>query len=190
MKDETVQMWEEKLGDSKGWVGNCYAIARQAINEGIVDGIAVYGHWLGGAAPDSYFSYKTVPFIHHGWIRNKYVIVDPTRWVFFGNEPFIWFGPLDSPEYDEGGNLWLKMMERPCPAFDPTEKLIEADWPDPVYDLIGGSVGVTVSQAFWIGNLSLITLGELALPAYQALEQAGLKAAIPLDNWRKVMVHG
>lgn len=186
--DETIAMWTEKLGPTEAWLGRCYEIACAACEKGLVEGTPIYGHWLGFVDENSFFANRRyLPFIQHGWIQNAFAIVDPTRWVFEDAEPYIWFGPLDTPEYDEGGNQWRQANERSCPLAQPGDKEIKGlQLPVPVFDMLPDALHITLSQVFWLANLSLTTLGELAKPVYQGLIKAGYQAAIPLDNRRKV----
>jgi hypothetical protein len=79
------------------WVGNCYAIAYQLVEAGLVEGRAVYGHYLGPIAKDSFFSEKglAVGFVPHGWVlMGDGRVLDPTRWVFENVEPYIYVGEV------------------------------------------------------------------------------------------------
>jgi hypothetical protein len=39
----------------------------------------------------------------------------------------------------------------------------------------------------WLGSLPLPVLGRHAKPIFMAIEQAGLRAFIPIDNYSKVL---
>ena len=176
----------------ENWEGNCYGIACAIVEHGLVEGKAQYGHWLGPVAPGSMFD-RGIPFARHGWVQcNGDMILDPTRWVFEGAEPYIWIGPNDG-SYDPGGNVWRKRWERPCPLFDPESKQVSLQFTDlldrsAIMDLLDNPPAVTIEQAFWLANLSFLTLGlVLAHALYQALDIAGLRALVPIDNWRLAM---
>ena len=191
MQRRIEKRWIEICGEPETWIGNCYAVACMAVDAELVEGIPVYGHWLGQVAKGTFFydRHKELPFITHGWIRSSIAIIDPTRWAFCGVAPEIFWSPLDDPRYDEGGNRWRKEMERPCPEFNLMDKTVEpVGLPQPIWDMIEGREDkITIKQACWLGNLSLITLGDFAKPVYESLQKAHLKAIVPLDNWRKVM---
>lgn len=100
------------------WPGNCYAIACQMVEAGLVTGRAVYGHYLGRIRPGTLFYGK--PIVHHGWVVTAdEQIIDPTRWVFEGVAPYIHYATTaNSHEYDEGGNVFLLTQRRPAPAHN------------------------------------------------------------------------
>ena len=94
----------ERIGvELSDWPGKCYAVACQMLKAKVVKGRPAYGNYHGPVVASSMFFGKTV--VRHGWIeRADGMIVDPTRWVFEGVEPYIYEG-LPSMEYDEGANL-------------------------------------------------------------------------------------
>ena len=188
-----IKQVAEQIGIApREWEGNCYSIACKITKAGLVEGIPRYGHWLGPVVSGSIFD-KGMPFVRHGWIEQENgMIVDPTRWVFEGVEPYIWSG-LDDGNYDPGGNIWRRNWERPCPEYTSSGKQINLEFDNPedysiIMDMLRYPPNVTVEHAFWLANLSILTLGmKLAKGVYQALEKAGLRAAIPIDNWVIVM---
>ncbi|WP_217648976.1 hypothetical protein, partial [Paracidovorax wautersii] len=145
-----------------------------------------------GAVDESSIFYgKSV--VRHGWIEcDDGSLVDPTRWVFEGAEPYIYFG-RPSREYDEGANRLRACFARPAPIFDPlkTMVVIPGRVESEVFaSLLGMDVvrsEINVEQAFWIGNLTLDALGVYANMVYQALEKMGLKVFVPIDNYMKVV---
>jgi len=166
------------------WEGNCFAVASQMVEKGIVEGEAVYGHFLGGASKEGYWAARSDnPFIRHGWIiLPDGRILDPTRWSFEAVEPYIWVGE-NSGEYDRGGNKLLGMIaeRRPWPDFDEdAEKTYKFEWMEEiVMDLENAGahlrdpldpdimerdpldfgepyhLTLTGEQVFWIANLPL-----------------------------------
>lgn len=120
-------------------------------------------------------------------------IIDPTRWVFEGREPYIYEGRND--HYDAGGNQFRAATERPFPAYDPdAERSDLAVWKFDraahnfvMVELFEGAPGVTNDMAFWLANLALPRLGFHARPIYQAIVESGLRGNIPIDNYRMVM---
>ena len=200
MKLLTIQKVEKALGIKvERWKGKCHLISTQLVEKGLIKGRAVYGHWLGPISRISFFKNRRgLPFIHHGWVETEdRKIVDPTRWVFEAVKPYIYFGKNDY--YDEGGDKFRKAMERPCPAYNKKSKHIPfciedeggeiEEATDYILELLGTTADkVTLDHAFWLGNLSIITLGKYAPNVYQWLDCIGLKAIVPIDNWNLVMV--
>lgn len=76
------------------WAGNCFGIACAMVEAGIVEGTALYGHWIGPIHPRSYFSSRAGHrFCQHGWIETEDgEVVDPTRWAFENKDPYIYIG--------------------------------------------------------------------------------------------------
>lgn len=119
-------------------------------------------------------------------------IIDPTRWVFEGREPYIYEGWND--HYDAGGNQFRAAMETPCPTYSSSAKRADlAVWKFDraahrfvMGELFGGAPGVTFDMAFWLANLALPRLGLHARAIYCALDDGGLHSLIPIDNYRMV----
>lgn len=203
------------LGPTDGWKGNCYAIAKKAVDEKLIPGTAVYGMWHGPIAKGSYFEERgqRVPFVQHGWILlpegdPSGVICDPTRWVFENVRPYIYLGPSD--HYDEGANE-LRRHEPP-PEFDAldgstqtvvfrsevlgsaawtfVEKLLHLDqyMPEPAEDSEDEyEIGtVSVEMLFWIANRPPDVLGQHTAEIYRAIDKLGYGAAIPFDNRKMI----
>jgi hypothetical protein len=91
----TLAECEKALGEkAEAWVARCYEISCAIVVAGLVDGEAVYGHWLGDVAPGSHFADRgRLAFIQHGWILLKDGrVLDPTRWVFENVTPYLYVG--------------------------------------------------------------------------------------------------
>lgn len=185
------------------WPGNCFTVACALVDKkGGVDGDAVYGHWTGPVAPGTMFHGK--PLIQHGWVlRSDGTVVDPTRFVFEGAEPYIYEGPADY--YDEGGNAWRKAMLSPAPDFN--EKLDNPNFMKlvkwkPKNQRLARAVDILLEpakrkvgflsrhQLFWLANLPYEMLTpvpglDLAPDLYKELGKLGLEVAVPLDNRRR-----
>jgi len=122
-------------------------------------------------------------------------IIDPTRFAFTGEAPFIYIGPSDY--YDAGGNRWrmATMRSVPVPSYRAQDQRIELDLPHETWRFIamlvagnGYPFGVaTFPMLMWVGNLPLQVLGDHAKPIFQALVRAGHGAIAPLDNRRLVL---
>jgi hypothetical protein len=169
------------------WPGNCYAIASLMVDKGY-GGALRYGHWLGPVSEGSMFYGRVI--VRHGWIEAGDIVIDPTRWVFENNPPYIWCDHDIYGYYDAAGDSLRQALERPAPLFDPTAKRvkldIEGEVADFVYSAIRGET-VTIDHVYWLANLSLKTLGDFAVPVYLALKHAGYRAAIPIDNYRLIL---
>jgi hypothetical protein len=173
------------------WHGNCYAIACQIIKEDFIKGRAVYGHYYGPVTnTNPYFNSSRI-FQRHGWISADLRIIDPTRWIFEETEPYIYTSP-QTPDYDEGGNRLRQRTHLFPPEFDPEDKKQKLNLSRNaetflLENLLGGSPEITFRQIIWIANQRPETLGKYAKEIYVAIKQANLKAAIPIDNWDRIM---
>jgi hypothetical protein len=125
--------------------------------------------------------------------RELQCIIDPTRWVFEGVEPYIYVGRND--HYDMGGNELRAALRQPCPAYDstaPRSKLAVWKYDRKAHQFVmakmfGGAPGVTERMAAWLANAPLGDLGRFAAPIYRALIDAGHGAHIPIDNRHAVV---
>jgi len=192
------------------WEGNCYAVACQILKAGLVDGRAVYGAWYGDINTDGYWKHRAGGlFVRHGWIElPDGRILDPTRWSFEAVEPYIWIGPGDSREYDEGNNTLAEMMlsRNPWPEPDgsktyPFELLAEivrdlehygAELTDEEIDGLDYrhiDCDLTGPQVFWLANfpLTLYSSRDHAREVYTQVAEHGFQAYVPMDNWKAVM---
>jgi hypothetical protein len=200
---QTVAAVERALGlPAKKWAGSCYAIACQIVEHKLVQGVAVYGHWLGRVHPKSMFAGKLL--IHHGWINlTEGGILDPTRWEFEQTAPYIFWSPTVGSEYDEGGNKFRAANIRPPPAFDEPfgrepYQFAEKDMPPATWQWMEQALKadfkkqpphlLSCGQLFWLANLPLDALGPHAKPLFEAIKKLGSgQAAVPIDNWKRVM---
>ena len=123
------------------WDGNCYGIACEIVKSGLVKGRAVYGHYYGFVAKGEKWNTKRL-FQRHGWIVSELgQIIDPTRWSFEGNEPYIAIFESNSEfikDYDEGGNRLRESMTRPPPAFSSEDKIIHLEVDENIKEFIEG----------------------------------------------------
>jgi hypothetical protein len=187
MKIPSLKKVEAVLGPAHTWAGRCYAIAKQMVEKGLVKGKARYGHWLGPVVKGTIFSYR--PIIQHGWIVVGDKIVDPTRWVFEGVKPYIYYGKNDY--YDVGGNtLREKMMGAPLPQSGKKCNLPLPSKSKEYFLSLLGAKEFWTSDLFWLGNLSLNILGIHAKALYTALKKIGRPAVVPIDNYRLIMEGG
>lgn len=193
---------ESSLGEpARAWKGRCYEIASRIVHKGLVQGTAVYGHWLGPVHKRSMFHRDgRPPFVAHGWIVLPDArVLDPTRWAFEAKKPYLFLGD-PGKLYDEGGNSVRKLLRGPIPRFDGDEQLFTLTdrimpsatwtWVEKYLDLdYSGDAepGVLcVSQILYLANAPLDELGTQAAPVYAALEKLACVALIPHDNYLRV----
>lgn len=201
--DLTLAMVEKALGEpADKWEARCYEIAVKMVRLGLVEGVAVYGHYHGPICPWSpFFASSGGGFVHHGWIAlSDGRVLDPTRWVFEGEEPYLYLGEFHSKEdeefYDEGGNKVRTMLGRNNrPRYDESEQQrsfaavspeVWAHIASLVEDVLRESRELSIYETMWLANLPPETLRPFAAEIYAALEAMGLKAFIPIDNYRRV----
>lgn len=211
MKPEelTVEVVEGALGKLRErWKGQCFTVASMIVDRGLVEGRAVYGHFVGHIDPKSYFGSRSRhPFVQHGWVRLcDGRILDPTRWTFELNEPYIWLGENDG-SYDEGGNRWRIATMSPWPDPEPGERryqfqlgpevirdleahgaeLVEEELDGLDYDLV--SLELTTTQVCWLANFPLTCFSTTwhAADVYAQIVGYGLEAFIPIDNREAVL---
>ena len=113
---EPVSELETTIGiPAKEWAGRCTEVADKLQKSGLElakETTAHYGHWTGPIHSKSRFANR--PVTHHGWLQKGETVIDPTRWVFENNEPYIYVGKND--HYDDGGQeLNMKRVGK-CPA--------------------------------------------------------------------------
>lgn len=175
------------------WEGNCTVIAQAVLEAGLVpNGKLQYGIWWGKISSDTIFGGR--PFTHHSWIKlPDGTIVDPTRWVFEGTEPYIFVGK-NAGEYDFGSNrLRRETMSRfPIPAYEPgqdvtlplcenTQRSIQTLFDNKDTRISRSQVGWLANRAFDLFNRD--TTKEI----YRAMVNAGYRAFIPIDNRNEIL---
>lgn len=201
----SLRQVERVLGPARQWAGRCYEVACACVERKLVDGVAVYGHWVGPAHPKSYFGRSSrgrLGFVPHGWVMLRDGrVFDPTRWAFTGEDPGLYVGAAGE-EYDEGGNRLREDRLRPPPRFDrdeggPVFVLGKELLPSPAwfhveellredYSEDDHSPGeVTLAQLVWLANLPYDFLAPHAREVYGCLEKVGQGALVPVDNRRR-----
>lgn len=187
------------LGAPENWAGNCYATAHKLKESGLLAAMEeefgavklCYGIYDGEIASDSMFARK--PFARHGWLEfEEGIVVDPTYWVFVGEEPSL--RVADVGNYDLAASRLCQRVRNDTkpPPFDESHGVIRWTINDPdvtafVEVLLGehsqiGDGVLSRGQAHWLGNRPLSALGNRAEELYRALKVLGLSALIPLDN--------
>lgn len=186
------------------WSGRCYEIAFKILELSFVKGSSiegrfpdgtrcVYGHFTGERNAAGAFPYDDrVPFARHGWLKLPGGKVwDPTRWAFTTHEPVVWIGP--DTDYDEGGNDYRMATLGDPPPFTAGDHELELKglsdtaiaW---LKNLFGNDPPTVISnhQVFYLGNLPPDRIIETR-SVYEALNEAGRGAVIPIDNERMVL---
>ena len=167
------------------WAGECYGVACDFTEKELVEGVAVYGHYLGLIHEESLFSsLRHVGFCQHGWVSlPDGSVLDPTRWVFEHTKPYIYEGPAD--DYDEGGNKLRKTLRGACPPFAGTSTIVALDESTASFvRQLAGDEPLDDRRLAWIANTPLAELGTFAPAIYEAIRRAGYGALIPFDNER------
>lgn len=186
------------------WPGRCYEVA--VVAAGLAEGAtAVYGHYLGRVAPGTLFTGRP-GFVRHGWVvLASGIVVDPTRWVFEGVEPYLFVSPL-TDEYDEGGNQLRRVLQGEAPVFHSHDRVVNIAthmlpapawmWMEEILNLqknFGDEDyepgDVSFTQLLWIANLDPRAMGvdgEHAESIYTMLDKLDQAALIPIDNQRMV----
>lgn len=199
----TLQDVEQAMGvPAAQWHGRCFEVATAAAK--LIPGSrAVYGHWLGDVAPEGFWGrIQNGPFIPHGWVRLKEGgVLDPTRFSFENKEPYLWEGS-NGTEYDEGGNRWRTETMGPPPDFEPGDVFTanERILPSAAWTFIEGLLNldscwdedyepgdISKMQLLWLANYDPNLMEGHAPAIYKMLDHFGLKAAVPIDNWLKVL---
>lgn len=112
----TIEDCERVCGSPEIWRGRCYFVALSLVTEGLVDGEQVSGWYCGPIDPEGYWGRaagighaidlhrggKGRTLVRHGWVSlADGRILDPTRWVFTNEKPFIYISEGDDPDYEE-----------------------------------------------------------------------------------------
>lgn len=184
------------------WPGKCYGISLAIchVKRLKIPGRPVYGAWDGPVHRDSLFAGKIL--VNHGWIAlEDGRILDPTRWVFECNDPYLFCG-VDTDSYDLGSNRRKERFLQPPPkkvkdqkqyslnfkSFDTARFVLEIfQGAVKPADLKGWRVKLTHPQVLWLASYPLHLLGAHAGAIYLAAIDAGHPAAIPLDNREAVL---
>lgn len=180
------------------WVMRCHEISAMAIGSGCITGSTIYGNYYGPISSECPMeewilrSQQGIP-VRHGWIRQpSNVIIDPTRWVFEGADPYVALilsGDKEHQEYDPGAQILRAHTAGPLPTrgSDKLEHSLELDkslitWSKLMLQDKQGPP-YTVLQIMWLANVTPAVLGMVAPFFYRALADAGYKTAIPVDYW-------
>lgn len=182
------------------WKGNCFAVASKVVDAGLVQGVAVYGHYAGRVSHARGAYYAKSGSTQHGWVNlMDGRIFDLTRWVFENKKPYLHLGPR-SAEYDEGGNDLNKSHRGPPPRFDPDEEqheftsdMLSSAAYNKVEKILRVDITVqepgflTETQIRWLANAHFDDLQPHAVEVYSAIESLGgtFPAYIPFDNRKR-----
>ncbi len=188
MKLPSIRLIADAIGLSvEEWPGKCTLVVDRVLKTGLIQGRAMYGHYLGYIHPDAEF-FGGRSFTHHGWIENKGKVIDCTRWVFENVPPYIYVADLDRNEYDFGGNLLAARMRSPLPEFNSDEKTFVLPKKLAFLKNFGFKKQCSFSQAFWAANIPIFQM-ELknAEALYKWLSDNDMEGLIPYDNKKYVL---
>lgn len=181
-----IDLVEKKIWiPASEWPGRCYEIAAKILKSEIVNGKLRYGHWLGPVKFGTMFYGKQL--IHHGWIEQKDLIIDPTRWVFEGVASYIYVGENDY--YDVGGNVFRSLSLQPPQSYE-NQKEVEVKASKELEEFLLNLLGhpyLTAVGLFWIANLPVKMLGSFAKETYRLLDKMKMSAFVPIDNYDLIM---
>lgn len=185
--------------DAVRWKGRCHEVALAIIRQKLVTGKAVYGMFYGKIAGGSYFNpgEKTAKMLQrHGWIElADGRILDPTRWVFENKEPYLWVSSVPAvkcEEYDLGASRFNSHHAAPILDFHDamtlvmnreTSVLLDSVMETPIVCRVLGRKQVDYIAHINPQKYKLETMKTL----YSLVEQAGMRAYIPIDFWHYVM---
>lgn len=184
------------------WRGNCYGVSTLMVNSGICPegSRTAYGLFLGKVHRESEFAPRAlVGLVRHGWIQvdgEQPIIIDPTRWVFECEDPYIFVAPKIecANEYDEGANTLRRSMVRPPPKFRKDMKTASLRLSEPAWNLIGYLLGdkkpkerLTFERLCWLSSLPLDFYGSFAKEIFSAVVKSGHPEYIPIDNRRLIL---
>lgn len=184
-----LHLAEDIVGEpAEDWPGRCFEIASKIAPK--IGGKPLYGLYLGPIAEGSYFdARRAVGFCRHGWIEMPGgEVVDPTRWVFEGVDPYIYQGPADY--YDLGGSTLMRVARhlRGDDPGEPLEKpLVFGDErvAKAVRGLLGGRDPEGFNDLWRLAHTTPYILGPEAGPSvYRAIRAVGRGALIPIDFQR------
>jgi hypothetical protein len=176
------------------WVANCYAVSSAIVDAGLIQGKAVFGKYHGFINENSFFKKST--FTNHGWILTKDgKIIDPTRWVFENTNPYIYICDSDNNDYDQGSNVIKNILSslQNVPVFDDSLRVITIDNEEIEHyfsELLGKEKiphKISINQILSIASSSVNTLGCAAKPIFTWLNEKGLSAFVPIDNFEMIM---
>jgi hypothetical protein len=149
---------------------------------------AVYGLYHGTCVGRNH------PFYRHGWVVMGRDVLDPTRFVFEGEKPYLFEGKLaEQPEYDEGMRIARSANRKPFP-IPGGGKVVPIQWSEStslfLRDLIyAHTTDIFISdfsnlnyfQLMWIANTDYLALGEYIDEIYTKLLANNLSVLIPSD---------
>jgi len=157
-----------------GWVSNCHGIATKVAERYLPNAKVKYGFYLGPISHLSHFAEQ--PMARHGWIEDNGYIIDPTRWVFEGSAPYIFYAKAESVknQYDAG---MRSVRNSPCDENDALQ-FIDA--------YLEGERDFDTKLLHDLGNTFPEDMPGLAGEVYDYVAELGHKAFIPIDFWNEV----
>lgn len=188
-------------GPTEKWHGNCFGLATHLANylktEHGIDAVAVYGHYLGFVSPDGYWGGRTCGFQQHGWVYVPEMILDPTRWSFENEKPYVAELYRPHSDYDEGGNKVRQMLRVPFREAAAYGKPLEdsdmyVDLTEVCREHLEGLAhqeidwdALTTGGLMWLANCGYDELDLFRCELYEELSRLGVAGYIPYDNQRR-----
>lgn len=136
------------------------------------------GHWH-GVTNNKTFNAR--PFIRHIWLQNDNQIIDPIRWFYEGEEPYIYISNIDK-QYDEHGEELRKLTTTKPNNVSKHPRITVADSfnvKTTLQSLGFKENSVTVEQLLYLANTP--PNHEYMSEVYEWIVALGYKAFIPLD---------
>lgn len=194
----TIEDVEQALDlPASKWHGQCYGIATGILEAELIEGDPIYGHFLGDISDEGFWrGRKGHPFVQHGWILlPDGQILDPTRFSFENEDPYIYIGD-GGTDYDEGGDMWRAATLQPCPV-PKGDRVKNQGWElgtneTFAFQLLTGTPfdKMTTEQVFWIANLPYAAMSSYIPIVYPVLKRYDMTGLVPLDNWRRAFREG
>lgn len=179
------------------WPGACHAIASQMVEHGTTLGlpegsVVTRGHWIGAIHKRSPF---VGPIAQHSWITTPDgMVIDPTRYVFEGLNPYVWEGDEgDQDDYDPGSNKVRRAFsgDRPWPKIEPQDnRLVHLELDAHCRDFLRAVGAGMMSdnyfsdrQLMWIAHLDpYLSDHKILHRIWREIDRAGFRAYVPYDN--------
>ena len=177
--------------DPEKMANNCHAAAHTLVQlvKGKMDIKLQRGHWTGGDVRKD--NKRTVA--QHSWTKvkvpdnNVMFIVDPTQWVFTGQEPYLCIVSEDDGRYDVGGYGIKSALlgEKVFPKR--AGKLMASTLSDEAYQWLKSRnkrdwTKWTLDEMFVIANMDPRSMCGNQKEIFNAIIKSGNKGLIPLEG--------
>jgi hypothetical protein len=199
----TLAACEAAVGEpAAAWKGRCHEVALAIVKAGLCPPGTVtrYGAYWGPVHRDNGVFAGGLPFYRHGWIElPDGRVLDPTRWVFTAEAPYL-FVTADAADYDPGMRRLWRATPPPPDGAHPNRYDLAFEDGDGDGELrayltatFGRDTQLNSEQLMWVANVPPAVLGPaLARRYYAALRRTRtyFKAFVPIDAWVEIMEGG